>query len=387
MRVEDDSLKSLPISHTRAQPVFMHPAVFVGASVLLGMLFALQQWMSVRLWNYHIGIPLLLEAWGLQFFLLGVMCWLLWRWMGPRIQQASVFYIVTRLLPLSIAASVAEEMIWVLCFPYFPIRHTHMTYWQRLAFQLDAELIYNMVIFWCAFALFRGIGYYQKFREREDAAARLSVQLAHAQIAALHMQLNPHFLFNTLNSISSLMRTDVAAADTMLEQLGSLLRITLERGQVQFIRLNDEMEFVEMYLAMQERRFMGRVCQQVLVHPELHDALVPAMILQPLVENAYAHGLSKLDSNGLLTIEATREDGCLKLSVLNNGAGLNSNPPKILDGQGVGLANIRSRLLLHYGDQHTFCIREVARAQVEVTITLPLRFSAGPTEKLTRFGA
>jgi two-component system LytT family sensor kinase len=365
----------------------MHPAIFVSASVLLGMLFALQQWMSVRLWSYHIGIPLLLEAWGMQYFLWGVICWLLWRWMGPRIQQASMFYIVTRVLPLSIVTGVAEEIVWVLCFPNLPLRHAHMTYWQRLAFQLDAELIYNMVIFWCAFALFRGIGYYQKFREKEDAAAQLAVQLAHAQLATLRMQLNPHFLFNTMNSISSLMRTDVVAADTMLEQLGSLLRITLERGEVQFIRLNDEMEFVEMYLSLQERRFEGRVRQQLSVHPELHDALVPAMILQPLIENAYTHGLSKLDSNGLLVIEARRENTCLMLSVFNNGSGLNSNLPKGSDGQGVGLANIRSRLQLHYGEAHKFCIREVAQDQVRVTITLPLQFSADATEQLTRFSA
>jgi two-component system, LytTR family, sensor kinase len=364
----------------------MHPAIFVSVSVLLGVLFALQEWMSMRLWSYHIGMWLLLKAWGLQYFLWGVICWLLWKWSGPRIEQASVFCILTRVLPLSIVTSIAEEMIWVAFFPHLPLNRPHMTYWHRLTFQLDAELIDNMVIFWCAFALFRGVGYYQKFREREDAAAQLSVQLAHAQIAALRMQLNPHFLFNTLNNISSLMRTDVAAADTMLEQLGSLLRITLERGEVQFIRLNDEMEFVEMYLAMQERRFNGRVRQQLSVRPELHDALVPAMILQPLIENAYAHGLSKLDSNGLLVIDATREGSCLTLSVLNNGAGLDSSPSKGSDGQGVGLANIRSRLRLHYGDQHTFCIREVARDQVEVTITLPLQFSASPTETLTRFG-
>jgi LytS/YehU family sensor histidine kinase len=261
-----------------------------------------------------------------------------------------------------------------------------MSYWQRVKFQLDAELIYNMLIFWCAFALFRGIGYYQKFREKEDAAAKLSVQLAYAQLAALRMQLNPHFLFNTMNSISSLMRIDVAAADTMLEQLGSLLRITLERGEVQFIRLNDEMEFVEMYLSLQERRFGGRVRQQLSVHPGLHDALVPAMILQPLIENAYTHGFSRLDSDGLLIVEAAKEDTCLTLSVLNNGAGLNSNLSNASEGQGVGLTNIRSRLQLHYGDAHKFCIREVAQDQVRVTITIPLQFSASPTEKLARFG-
>ena len=365
----------------------MHPAIFVSASVLLGTLFALQEWITVHLWSYHIGLRILFAAWWVQYFLWGVLCWLLWRWCGPWIQRANVLCIFTQVLPLSIVTSVVEEMIWVACFPQLPLNRPHMTYWHRLAFHLDAEFIDNLVVFWCAVALFRGIGYYQKFREKEAAAAQLSVQLAQAQIAALRMQLNPHFLFNTMNSISSLMRTDIAAADTMLEQLGSLLRITLERGEVQFIRLNDEMEFVEMYLAMQERRFTGRVQQQLWVHPELHDALVPAMILQPLIENAYTHGLSRLDSNGLLHIEATREDSRLTLSVLNNGAGLDSSPPKVSDGQGVGLANIKSRLQLHYGDQHTFSIREVATDQVEVTITLPLQFSACPAETLTRFGA
>jgi two-component system LytT family sensor kinase len=364
----------------------MHPAIFVSASVSLGMLFALQEWMSVRMWSYHISVWLLLKAWGLQYFLWGVLCWLLWRWRGARIQQANAIWILTRIVPLSIVISVVEEMIWVACFPHLPLNRPHMTYWRRLAFQLDAELIDNMVIFWCAFCLFRGVGYYQRFRQEKDAAAQLSVELAHAQIAALRMQLNPHFLFNTMNSISSLMRTDIDAADTMLEQLGNLLRITLERGEVQFIRLNDEMEFVEMYLAMQERRFMGRVRQQLLVNPELHDALVPAMILQPLIENAYAHGLSKLDRDGLLVIAASREDRYLTLSVSNNGAGLQSTQAMGSNGQGVGLANIKSRLQLHYGDQQRFSIREVARDQVEVTITLPLQFPTRPTDKLTRFG-
>ncbi|WP_260738565.1 sensor histidine kinase [Tunturiibacter lichenicola] len=379
-------LKPLSITQTRTQPAFMHPAIFVSASVLLGMLFALQEWMSVRLWNYHISIWVLLKAWAVQYFLWGVICWLMWRWFGPRIQQANAVWIVTRVLPLSIVTSVVEEMVWVACFPHLPINHPHMTYWQRLAFQLDGELIDSMVIFWCAFCLFRGVGYYQRFRQEKDAAAQLSVQLAQAQMAALRMQLNPHFLFNTMNSISSLMRTDIAAADTMLEQLGNLLRITLERGEVQFIRLNDEMEFVEMYLAMQEQRFMGRVRQQLSVNPELHDALVPAMILQPIIENAYAHGFSKLDKNGLLVIQVSRKDRYLTLSVFNNGSGLQSNLGTSSNGQGVGLANIKSRLQLHYGDEQTFSIREVARDQVEVTITLPLQFPARPTDKLTGFG-
>ncbi len=139
------------------------------------------------------------------------------------------------------------------------------------------------------------------------AAAQLQSQLVQAQMRALRMQLNPHFLFNTMNGISSLMRSDVPAADLMLEQLSRLLRITLQRGDAQFIPLSDEMEFIEMYLAMQDRRFAGRIHQQMKIDPHVHDAFVPTMILQPIVENAYAHGLSRMSSNGLLTIEASSE--------------------------------------------------------------------------------
>jgi two-component system LytT family sensor kinase len=364
----------------------MHPAIFVSASVLLGLLFALQAWMSMRLWNEHIGLFLLMKAWGLQYFLWGVICWLLWRWLGQQIQRASLVWMITRLLPLSIFASLVEETIWVPLIPELPIRHSPMDYWHRLAFQLNGEAFDSILIFWCAVALFRGIGYYQSYREKENAAAQLEVQLANARISALRMQLNPHFLFNTMNSISSLMRTDIDAADTMLEQLGSLLRITLEHGDAQLIPLRDEMEFIEMYLAMQEQRYGSRVHQSLTVDPELHDALIPAMILQPIVENAYVHGLSKIDSGGILAIEAHRAGIHLRLSVLNSGLGIRTDKLGRSSGQGVGLANIKSRLKLHYGMDQTFLFREIGHNKVQVAITLPLQLSQGHTEQVTRFG-
>ena len=365
----------------------MHPAIFIGASVFLGVLFALQEWMSMRLWSYHIGIVLLLEAWGLQYLLWGVICWVLWWRLGKRIQQANLLSLVTQVLPLSIAASVVEEMIWVLCFPNLPLKHEHMAYWQRLAFHLDAELIDNMVIFWSAFLLFRGVGYYQEVREKDASAAELKTQLANAQIRALRMQLNPHFLFNTMNSISSLMQTDISAADTMLEQLSSLLRITLERGEVQLIPLSDEMEFTEMYLGMQGCRFAGRVRQEVFVEPELYVALVPAMLLQTLIENAYTHGLSKLEKDGLIVVSVNRAGTSLMISVLNSGLGLR---PVLVNGdgrKGVGLANVKDRLRLHYGSDQAFAIQELAHGEVQVTLTLPLQFSERQTGTLTRYGA
>jgi two-component system LytT family sensor kinase len=366
----------------------MHPAVFIGLFILLGGLFALQEWSSMRLWGYHRAYLLTaLEAWGVEYFLWGVLCWLLWRWFGPQIQRASLACIITRVLPASIVTSVAEEMIWVAFFPNLPLSHPHMDYWHRLSFELSGEMLDNMVIFWCAFGLFRAIGYYRKFRENEDTAAQLEVQLANAKISALQMQLNPHFLFNTMNSISSLMRTDIDAADTMLEQLGSLLRITLERGEAQFISLHDEMEFIELYLAMQDKRYVGRVQQSITIDPELYDALVPAMILQPIVENAYAHGLSKLVGSGILSIEAHTEDNRVRLSVLNSGIGLGADPGKRPGSQGLGLANTKGRLHLHYSEDQSFHICETDRDKVLVTLTFPLRLSQNSAESITRFGA
>lgn len=331
---------------------------------------------------HKIGLLLLMKAWGVQFFLLGALCWLLWLWLGPRVQQADWKWMLTRLFPLSLLVALSEEFLWVAIFPELPLNHPYMSYWQRVVFQLDAEAIDSILIIWAAFLVIRGVGYYQKFREKETAAAQLTAELAHAQIRALRMQLNPHFLFNTMNSISSLMQVDVAAADTMLEQLSSLLRITLERGDMQLIPLSDEMEFLEMYLALQDRRFAGRVAQKVHVDPTLHDALVPAMLLQPIVENAFTHGLSRLDGGGLLTIDVTRDHDHMRVRVTNNGLGLHPEPRR----GGVGLNNVKSRLKLHYGTAHQFSIAEPKKNVVAVTLKLPLQFAASPTPTLTGYG-
>jgi LytS/YehU family sensor histidine kinase len=201
------------------------------------------------------------------------------------------------------------------------------------------------------------------------------------------MQLNPHFLFNTMNSISSLMRDDPDAADSMLEQLSSLLRMTLERRDVQLIPLHEEIEFTETYLAMQDRRYMGRVTRTLSVDPALYDALIPAMILQPIIENAYVHGLSKLDRGGELSIEVRQQGQQVNALITNSGVGLKVRPEELPNGYGVGLANVTNRLHLHYGDDCSFSVREVDGASVQVSIAFPIQLSTATAEGLTRFGA
>jgi hypothetical protein len=323
----------------------------------------------------------------MQYLLWGVICWVLWSFFGTKLQRVSWFWAIAGVLPLSILLSVLEEMVWVLCFPNLPLWKPPMRYWSRLSFQLRAELADGLVIFWCAFFLFRGVGYYQRFREKEAAAAKLEVQLAQARLHAMRTNLNPHFLFNTLNGISSLMRSDVMAADLMLEQFSSLLRISLERGEAQLIPLRDEMEFNEMYMAMQEKRFGGRICQEIHMQPELLDALVPAMILQPILENAYQHGLSHLSDTGVLKVEARKESASVRLDVLNSGIGLNPQRPKQSENHNLGLVNVRDRLRLHYGENQSFSISEVAPSKVLVSITLPLQLCEDPPPVLAEYGA
>lgn len=368
------------------RPFFMHPAIFIGASVLVGVLFALQEYLNAHRWGYKIGLWFLVELWGMQFLLWGIICWLLWRFLRPFILRARAICLVTRVLPLSIVASLVEEMIWVLFFPRVPLDRPPMDYWHRLTVQLNAEFVDSMAIFWCAFLFFRGVAYYQQFREKETTALRLESQLVQARLAALRMQLNPHFLFNAMNSISSLMRTDVEAADTMLEQLSSLLRMTLERGDAQLIPLCKEIEFIEIYLAMQQQRYAGRVRQALSVEPELHDALVPPLILQPIVENAYVHGLSKCTGGGELSIDIRREGKRMRMSVVNSGIGIHEDGGEDAR-RGVGLANVRDRLRLHYGERSSLSVREVGMGRVNVTIALPVQAGENGREEITRFDA
>jgi two-component system, LytTR family, sensor kinase len=372
------------------EPVFMHPAIFIGIFTLVGIMFALQEWVYMRRWAFpwrYSLAALTFAEYGISYFLWGAMCWILWCFLGFSIQRAKVLRIVIQFLPLSVVICTLQEMAWVFMFPTIPINRPHMQYWKRLDFNLETDIVSSMVTFWTAFFILRGIGYYQQFREKEAIAAQLEVELVNAKMAALRMQLNPHFLFNTMNSISSLMRFDIDAADTMLEQLSSLLRITLERGDVQLISLRDEIEFIEVYLAMQGRRYAGRVQQTVNVDPELHDALVPAMFLQPIVENAFAHGLSKVESNGLLSIDVQRDGKQMNITVLNSGHGLSKPPHHRPDGRGVGLSNVRGRLKLHYGEGWSLSLVEVDPHHVRVTIRLPIQFGERHPEPMARYGA
>jgi two-component system, LytTR family, sensor kinase len=214
--------------------------------------------------------------------------------------------------------------------------------------------------------------YYDKYRERELGTSRLEAQLAQAQLKVLKMQLDPHFLFNTLHSISSLMHDDVEAADDVLARLSDLLRMSLEDINEQEVTLKREMEFLDGYLAIQQVRFRDRFRVKVSIDPQSLDALVPNMILQPLVENAVRHGIASRAGAGQLEVRSALENGTLRLEVFDDGPGP-AEETGDTPGGGVGLANTRARLQQLYGDAHRFRLGRPERGGTLVSLEFPLK--------------
>src|SRR3984957_11062517 len=359
------------------RPFFMHPLVFLSGWVVLGLLFGFQELVEMSSSEWKIPLWMPFASWTIDFLLWGLICLVLWRFLRSSIQSASPRQMLLQYLPLSVLVSIVVEASYGAIVRY---QHPgkHLNYVARVKHSLSSELVTDVAMFWLVFALFRGVGYYQRLREREQMASRLEAQLVQARLQALQMQLNPHFLFNTLNSVSSLMRSDPDGADEMLERLSSLLRITLAKGQAQRIPLQEEMEVVQLYVSIQKLRFGDRVSHSVEVAPEAWDALVASVILQPIVENAYVHGIALSLGQGTITIRASVEGDKLCISIRNAG-GVPGSFGDALKRQGVGIANVKARLELHYGSRQSFSIREVVPGDVTALCVLPLEIDKRPS--------
>lgn len=225
----------------------------------------------------------------------------------------------------------------------------------------------------------QAVSYHQRFRERDLRASQLEAQLAKAHLQALKSQLQPHFLFNTLHSISALMLTDVIAADRMMSRLSDLLRMSLEGNSAQTTTLNRELEFANGYLEIEKIRFEDRLTVVLAIAPDTLDAQVPHLLLQPLVENAVRHGIARLSSGGEIRISANHYTGALHLQVRDNGPGLVEHAEMQSKG-GLGLGATRERLRTLYGADQQIEIRNAASGGVEVNVRIP--FCADPRPSL-----
>jgi len=219
--------------------------------------------------------------------------------------------------------------------------------------------------------------FYRRSREGELRASRLQTQLTRAQLEALKMQLHPHFLFNTLHSISALVHTNPDAADKMIARLGDFLRLTLENSGAAEVSLQKELEFLTCYLEIERVRFQDRLTTSLEVEPSALDSPVPNLILQPIVENALRHGMAQSSAPGRVEISAKREHGSLRIGVRDNGPGLNGvTASREAFKAGVGLSNTRARLEQLYGESHRFEMSDAPGGGLLVTLVIPARAEA-----------
>ena len=238
-------------------------------------------------------------------------------------------------------------------------------------------LHFNLITYWTVVVISHAVDYYRKYQERELSASRFKAQLVQAQLTALRSQLQPHFLFNTLNSIAVLMRknSNEEAVD-MLTGLADLLRVLFKNIEVQEVSLKEELEFLERYLEIEKVRFKDRLRVNMKIEPDTLEALVPNLILQPIVENAIRHGIEQRSASGLLEISAQRQNGTLSLEVRDDGPGLS---PEDKPGEGqIGLANTRTRLRQLYGEAQSFELRNEVGGGAVATMAIPFRL---PEEK------
>lgn len=227
---------------------------------------------------------------------------------------------------------------------------------------------YNLWVYCMIVAVTHAFDYYQKYHERELRTQELETRLTRAKLQALQMQLNPHFLFNTLHTISALMHKDVDAADRMVVKLSELLRLALDNTETHEVPLQQELDFLKRYLEIEQTRFRDRLQIQMEVAPDTLDAQVPNLVLQPLVENAIRHGIEKHARPGKIVLRAQRRNGHLELEVQDNGGGL---PAGGKQREGIGLSNTRSRLQQLYGGAQNFELTNVETGGLLARVVIP----------------
>jgi signal transduction histidine kinase len=249
------------------------------------------------------------------------------------------------------------------------------TLWDARAFPnaLRGMFLWNLLIYWVIAGGWQAYRYNQSYVSSELRSERLERQFSQARLNVLRMQLNPHFLFNALNTISSQVERDPRLARAMIEHLGDLLRLSLDSKDKQEVPLAEEMEFLEHYVAIQKIRFGEHLKIEVAVTPEARTASVPSLFLQPLVENAIRHGVSRRSSGGTVQISAACVDGRVTIRVADDGVGLPAGWD-LQKSSGLGLTATRERIAGLYPDARSrFAIRNREVGGTEVEVELPFR--------------
>lgn len=284
--------------------------------------------------------------------------------------------------PLSVVVHLVVSCGWVFSLDLFYAWHAGnilpvriMPVWDRATSLFVNWILSDGLLYWTVLSVSYAVEHYRRFRERELTASQLETQLAQADLQALKMQLHPHFLFNALHTIGSLVRTgDRDTAVRVIAGLGDLVRRLLDGAAQQEVPLKQELEFIRNYLDIEQIRFRDRLMVTITATDDVLDARVPHLLLQPLVENAIRHGIAPYLWAGHLLVVAKRAEDRVQLLVRDDGPGLRNGGES--DGPGgIGLANTRARLTKLYGDDYELDVGSAADGGFEARIALPFRLA------------
>jgi len=295
-------------------------------------------------------------------------------WLGRRFPLAGARRL--RALAVHLAASVAVALLHMIVFAFASA--VLRAWWEGVAVSWPAapltrrQFEWELTMYWACTGLAHLVSSREQHRASQLLTARLEAELAQAKLVALQRQIQPHFLFNTLHTLMAVMHRDVDTASRLVEALGDVVRATLKADSRGMASLADELEIVRAYLLIEQVNRGPRLRTSIEVEDGLAGAMLPQLMLQPLVENAIRHGWANVTDGAHVQVAACRRDHNLEISVRDNGAGFGSGS----GGFGIALANIRSRLELLYGDQHHFEVAPAPGGGVHASLTVPLRFAA-----------
>ena len=344
--------------------------VFAGFWTLTAISFAAQFFFSTR----HSALPV---SWS-QALLSSLADWYLFALLSVPIFRLARRFRFHRanwasMLVIHFTASLYFSLLYIALRSGLAIFQSWMIH-SPLSFTLTFQQLFikafhlNLWIYWVVITVSHALDYYQRFHERELKTSELETKLVRARLHALQMQLNPHFLFNTLHSISALIHVDIAAADRMISQLSQLLRGALDSSEEQEVPLQREVNFLRRYLEIEGTRFGERLRFEFNLEDEALRCYVPNLILQPLVENAIRHGIEPHARPGFIKVIGRIEDGNLHLCVSDNGDGLR---PRTSNSPGIGMTNTRQRLAQLYGTRHRLELDSSRGTGLTVHIIIP----------------
>jgi two-component system LytT family sensor kinase len=334
----------------------------------LGVLFALPSLSPGKEWRVVLSSLIQWWSWGLLTPLI------FWIDAQLPLKENQLPKRVLVFLPVSVIVTIVYTCFVLVLGALFRIQPWSAIGSKYLVGTLAPAILWSWLVFWVIFGVLQTSRYYRHYLASELRVARMERSSTEARLNVLRMQLEPHFLFNALNTISAQVESDPRLARTMIEHLGDLLRLSVDSQARQEIPLAEELAFLDHYIAIQKIRFAETLTIQIQVDPEVKYALVPGLIVQPLVENAIRHGISRRSSGGTVTVMAKRGAN-LEILVLDDGIGL--PPDWTLEASlGTGLSVTRERILsLHPNGSSGFAVRRRVGGGTEVAISLPLKFS------------